>query len=71
MGQVEVGSKAERHGLLSVEEVAAYIGTVPPRWVRRQVADRAIPYTKLRNRVLFDPAAIDRWLAERAVAAEE
>lgn len=47
---------------LSVPEAAERLG-VSPRFVRRLVAERRIPYLKLGRHVRFDPADLDAFLA--------
>lgn len=47
---------------LSVPEAAERLG-VTPRFVRRLVAERRIPYLKLGRHVRFDPADLDAFLA--------
>ncbi|MDQ6784919.1 MAG: helix-turn-helix domain-containing protein [Actinomycetota bacterium] len=47
--------------LLTVEEVADHLG-VTVRHVRRQIAERRVPYIKVGRLVRFDPEEIARWL---------
>lgn len=48
--------------LLDFDGAAEYLG-VRPRWVRRAVLEKSIPYIKLRLLVRFDPADLDAYLA--------
>jgi len=48
--------------LLDFDGAAEYLG-VKPRWVRRAVLEKSIPYLKLRLLVRFDPADLDAYLA--------
>ena len=42
-------------GLVDLEAAAAFLG-VTVRWMRRRVAERAIPHYKLTGRLAFSPA---------------
>lgn len=48
--------------LLDFDGAAEYLG-VRPRWVRRAVLEKIIPYIKLGLLVRFDPADLDAYLA--------
>jgi len=50
-----VGGAGLEEGLVDMETAAAFLG-VTVRWMRRRVAERAIPYYKLRGRLAFSPA---------------
>lgn len=52
--------------LLDVEGVARTLG-VSPRFVRRLVAERRIPFFKIGKFVRFDPGELDQWIAGRRV----
>jgi excisionase family DNA binding protein len=49
--------------LLDTTKLAEHLA-VPPRHVRRLVAERRVPYLKLGRLVRFDPAEISAWLEE-------
>ena len=50
-----VGGPGPEEGLVDIETAAAFLG-VTVRWMRRRVAERAIPYYKLTGRLAFSPA---------------
>jgi len=50
-----VGGAGLEEGLVDMETAAAFLG-VTVRWVRRRVAERAIPHYKLTGRLAFAPA---------------
>lgn len=52
--------------LLDADEVAARLG-VNPRFVRRLVEERRIPFCKLGKFVRFRPTDVRAWLAECVV----
>jgi len=54
--------------LLDVNQVAERLG-VSPRFVRRLIDERRIPFCKLGKFVRFDPGDVDAWVAERRVEA--
>jgi len=54
--------------LLDVNQVAERL-CVSPRFVRRLVDERRIPFCKLGKFVRFDPAEIDAWIDARRVQA--
>ena len=54
----------------TVITTARYLG-VTERAVRHYVQRRAIPFTRIGSRVLFDRQALDRWLGRRAVRVDE
>lgn len=59
-------SNNEIRTLLTAEEVAPRLrksALTIKRWAR----ERKIPFVPVGNEYLFDPAAIDAWLADRAV----
>jgi excisionase family DNA binding protein len=55
---------------LSVPEAAERLG-VSPRFIRRLVAERRIPYLKLGRHVRFDPADLDAFLIAGRVEPED
>ena len=54
--------------LLDVDQVAERL-CVSPRFVRRLIDERRIPFCKLGKFVRFDPTDIDDWVAARRVEA--
>ncbi len=55
---------------LSVPEAAERLG-VTPRFIRRLVAERRIPYLKLGRHVRFDPADLDAFLTAGRVEPQD
>lgn len=53
--------------LLDVNQVADRM-SVSPRFIRRLVEERRIPFCKLGKFVRFDPVDIDAWIDARRVA---
>jgi len=53
--------------LLDVNQVADRM-CVTPRFIRRLVEERRIPFCKLGKFVRFDPVDIDAWIDARRVA---
>ena len=51
-----------RRNLLSVEAAADYLGA-SPRFIRRLVAERRVPYVKLGRLVRFTAEDLDRYIA--------
>lgn len=49
--------------LLDIDTVARRLG-VGERFVRRLVFERRIAYVKVGRHVRFEPAVIDRWIAD-------
>ncbi len=47
--------------LLDVEGAAEYL-SVTPRFMRRLVAERRLPFVKLGRHLRFDPADLDRFI---------
>ena len=47
--------------LMHLPDVAARLG-VNPRYIRRLVAERRIPFIKLGHLLRFDPAEVEAWL---------
>jgi len=47
--------------LLTIEQLADHLG-VTVRHVRRQIAERRVPYIEVGRLVRFDPAEITRWI---------
>ena len=54
--------------LLDVNQVAERL-CVSPRFVRRLIDERRIPFCKLGKFVRFAPADVDAWIADRRVDA--
>lgn len=54
---------------LDVHGAADYLG-VTPRWVRRAIAERRIPFHKLGRYVRLDPDDLDAFLARTRVPAQ-
>jgi excisionase family DNA binding protein len=52
--------------LLDVNQVAARM-CVTPRFIRRLVEERRIPFCRLGKFVRFDPADIEAWIEARRV----
>ncbi len=50
--------------LMDIEAVAHRLG-VTPRFVRRLVSERRIPYFKVGHFVRFDRVEVDEWLMEQ------
>jgi excisionase family DNA binding protein len=50
---------------LTVAEVAEHLG-MTERWVRRQVENRAIPFTKFGLFLRFDRMEIDKWVEQQS-----
>lgn len=55
-------SKTGRRVWLRYPEAAAHVG-VSERQLRRATQAGRVPYTRLGNAVLFDPEALDAWVA--------
>jgi excisionase family DNA binding protein len=53
--------------LLDIAGVAGRL-TVSERYIRRLVFERRIPFLKIGHFIRFDPAEIERWIAEARVA---
>lgn len=47
--------------LLTIEELAGHLG-VTVRHVRRQIAERRVPYVKVGRLIRFDPDEIAGWI---------
>jgi len=58
----------ENRRLLTNKEVQAYL-QISYQTLWRLMKNDSFPYIKLPRRLLFDLAAVDRWLDERAVPA--
>jgi excisionase family DNA binding protein len=56
--------------LIDVEAVARRLG-VTVRFVRRLVFERRIAYVKVGRHVRFEPAVVERWIAEARQDAEQ
>jgi excisionase family DNA binding protein len=57
---------AQTMPLIGIDEVAVRLG-VTPRFVRRLVDERRIPFHKIGKFVRFDPADIDRYISRGRV----
>jgi hypothetical protein len=56
--------------LMNIDEVVAVTGM--PKWtIRSYCSQRKIPFTKIGQRVYFEPDSIKRWLQEHARPVEE
>jgi excisionase family DNA binding protein len=53
-------------GFLDFEDGAARLG-VTPRWMRRQVLNKAIPYYKIGGMIRFDSADLDAYIASARI----
>jgi excisionase family DNA binding protein len=53
-------------GLLDIDGLARRLGT-SPRFVRRLVEERRIPYLKIGRLVRFDAAEVERWISSSRV----
>ena len=51
-------------GLIDVPAAAERLG-VTPRFVRRLVAERRVPYYKVGHYVRFSPAELNEWIQEQ------
>ena len=60
-------SPGETRGLLDINATAERLG-VSPRFVRRLIAERRIPYIKVGKYVRIDPAELEAWILDRRVA---
>ncbi|MEV6287410.1 helix-turn-helix domain-containing protein [Kribbella sp. NPDC051770] len=54
--------------LLNGEEAAEYLG-VTPRWVRRAVAQRILPFVKVGHYVRFEKHELDNYIRASRVPA--
>lgn len=59
-----------RPELLSFQQAHEYLN-VTPAWLRRAVAERRLPFHKFGRLLRFDRAALDEFIAETLVEAEE
>jgi excisionase family DNA binding protein len=64
------GQRRERSGrsLVDIPGVAAYLD-ISPRFVRRLIAERRIPFVRVGRWIRFDLDRIDEWLADNRVEA--
>jgi excisionase family DNA binding protein len=62
IGSYDMGST----NLVDIEEAAERL-RVTPRFMRRLVAERRIPFFKIGKYVRFDVADLEQWIAERRV----
>jgi excisionase family DNA binding protein len=58
-----------RPALLDIAGVAERL-SVTERFVRRLVFERRIPFLKIGHFVRFEPAEVERWIAEARVSEE-
>ncbi len=61
-------TQGDRHGLLSVDAAAQYLG-VSPGTLRNWVSMRRIEYVKVGRLTRFSSAALDRYIAAHTVEA--
>ena len=54
--------------MLSIPEVAHALG-VSPRWVRRAVIERRLPYVKVGRLVRFESDDVEAFIASNRIAA--
>jgi len=55
---------------LNVDEAAAYLG-MKPRFVRRLIDERRVPFYKIGRFVRLDPDVLDQMLADSVVPISE
>ena len=55
--------------LLTVDQAAQRLGT-KPRFIRRLIAEKRIPYVKLGSHVRIDPADLDQFVEAGRVTAQ-
>lgn len=67
---VQGGTSRRRPELLSFEQAHEYLN-VTPAWLRRAVAERRLPFHKFNRLLRFDRAALDEFIANSLVEAEE
>ena len=60
---------AKADDLLSMEELAAYLGGVSKDWVYQRTAKNEIPFMKVGRLVKFRRSDIDQWLSGLSVPA--
>lgn len=70
-----MSSRTDRSGRapeppLRLRLAAEYLG-VTPRWLRRQVSERRIPFIKANHLLLFLPADLDAYLQQNRVEEVE
>lgn len=64
------GTPKRRPELLSFDQAHEYLN-VTPAWLRRAVAERRLPLHKFNRLLRFDRAALDEFIADSLVEAEE
>lgn len=62
-------STRQREPLLSIDEVAAWLG-VEVSFVRYQIVERRIPFVKIGKYVRFDASEIAEWIDGQRVGAD-
>jgi excisionase family DNA binding protein len=65
-GTVPVGRSTSPTALLDIAQAADRLG-VTPRFMRRLVFERRVPYIKVGKFVRFEPADLEAWLAAHRV----
>lgn len=58
-----IAMQAEAPRYLDVEQAANYLGGWPKKRIYNLTASKEIPHRKHGNRLLFDRAELDRWVA--------
>ena len=53
--------------LIDIDAAAERLG-VTPRFIRRLVAERRVPYLKVGKFVRFDPTELDAWLDQHRIS---
>lgn len=66
--RLKQSTEPRRDPLLDLPQAADYLG-VRPRMVRRLVAERRIPFTRVGRHIRLRQSDLDSYLAERYVAA--
>ena len=59
----------QRDDLMSVEDLAVYLGGVSVDWIYQRTAKNEIPFAKVGRLVKFRRSDIDRWLSTQSVPA--
>lgn len=60
---------SKNNDLMSMEELATYLGGVSQDWIYQRTAKNEIPFVKVGRLIKFRREEIDRWLAARSVPA--
>jgi excisionase family DNA binding protein len=67
---MSAGAIATHRKPLTVDEAAEYLG-MKPRFIRRLIDQRRIPFFKVGRFVRLDPDVLDQFLADSVVPASE